>query len=76
MIALDKPILQITWTMQDIFDSFKEHIGREPTEDDLQQCIKKINWKTMQDRSIEYGWNFIYQTIDDIQKQKTSQTSY
>lgn len=63
MSDFDKPILQITWTVQDVFEAFQEHHGREPTETELDECIGQISVKAMQDTSIETGWDFIYQSI-------------
>lgn len=62
---LDKPILEITWTARDVFDAFQERIGREPTDAELTECLNRIPLKFMQDRSIETGWDFIYQSVDE-----------
>lgn len=56
-------ICQITWTEQDIIDAFSSKYSREPTAEELSECIKKLSVKDFQDRSVEFGWDFINRAL-------------
>ncbi len=60
---MNKVIAQIIWTVEDVAAAFKRKHGRQPNEKELEECIGNINLKTLNDRSIEYGWDFIDQAV-------------
>ena len=60
---MDEIVCKIEWTKQDIYDAFIEKHHRIPSDIELIQCIKNINPISLQDRSIEFGWSFIYDAV-------------
>lgn len=56
-------ICQISWTEQDIIDAFSSEYNREPTAEELTDCIKNLSVSDLQDRSVEFGWNFINRAV-------------
>ncbi len=56
-------ICQITWTEEDLRNAFFEKYNRFPTQEELYACIHNLNCSNLQDRSIEFGWDFIHNAV-------------
>lgn len=56
-------ICQITWTKQDVIDAFISKYKREPTSTELSECMKNFSNRQMEDRCIEFGWDFIFNSV-------------
>ena len=67
MRELNEVIVQITWTVRDVCDAFCKQFGREPTEQELSACLESFSAKQLEERSTEFGWDFIY---DAVEKQR------
>ncbi len=63
---MDEVICNITWTRQDIYDAFIEKHQRIPSDQELTKCIHNLCPTQLQDRSIEFGWNFIYEAVEKL----------
>ena len=60
---MNKTICQISWTEQDLIDAFVEIYNRTPSPEELSLCIKSVPARQLEERSIELGWNFIYDAV-------------
>ena len=63
---MSKIIAQITWTDQDIVDAFVSKYKRVPSEEELVSCLNSFSAKQIEDRSIEFGRDFIIEAINKI----------
>ncbi|MBQ6780135.1 MAG: hypothetical protein IJP62_02770 [Treponema sp.] len=61
---MNKIIAQITWTEQDFIDAFEERFGSLPSEQELSNCLENFSAKQMEDKSTEFGWDFIYDAVE------------
>lgn len=59
----DDVLLTIRWTVADVKTAFLNKYGRDPTDDELEYCIDKLNIKALKDFSIENGWTFINDSV-------------
>jgi hypothetical protein len=59
----DEVLSEIKWTVADVKAAFKNRYGREPSDGQLQDCIENLDTKSLEDRSIEFGWSFIYDAL-------------
>ena len=60
-----KIICKITWRIQDFIDCFRDEYGRSPTEKELDAIWNCYKAEDCEDDSISYGWNYIYQAIEE-----------
>lgn len=61
----DKELLVITWVVRDVRNMFEEIKGRQPTDEELKECVRRIDFKSLEACSIERGWQFIENAIED-----------
>lgn len=64
-------LCQITWTEQDLTDAFRSEHHREPTETELAECARNLSVLQLQDRSVEFGWDFIRQAVRESESERT-----
>lgn len=60
----DEVLCEIKWTVSDVKKAFVTKYGRNPTDEELKLCIDNIDFKNLEDRSIEFGWDFINPEIN------------
>ena len=60
----DVVLCEIKWTVSDVKKAFVNKYGRNPTDEELKLCIDSIDFKNLEDRSIEFGWDFINPEIN------------
>ena len=61
----DEVLCTVKWVVDDVKVSFERCFGRYPTEDELADCLSKIDWGRVQDVMIETGWDVIDTAIAD-----------
>lgn len=61
----DTVIAQITWTVKDVRDKFEETFGREPTDTELRDCVNAVDTSSLEEVSIERGWQFIEAAVGE-----------
>lgn len=61
----DTVIAQITWTVKDVRDKFEETYGREPTDKELRDCVNAVDTSSLEEVSIERGWQFIEAAVEE-----------
>lgn len=60
----DTVICTIRWTVGDVRSAFKQEHGREPTKEELKNCVDNVDTNGLVNYSIENGWSFIFDAID------------
>lgn len=65
MRDMDETIATIRWTVQDVFDAFKQEFKREPSEEELDSILNKLDTDKIEENGIEKGWDVINELIDD-----------
>ena len=61
----DRIIAQITWTVEDIKNSLKDELGREPTEQEVEDCLEFFESESCEDQSTSYGWEFVNSAVEN-----------
>lgn len=59
----DEVLCTIKWLVADVKSAFREEHDREPTEEELEECVSNVNVKTLEEVSIERGWSIIKEAI-------------
>ena len=59
----DDAICTVIWTVADVAKAYKEQYGREPTEKELDECLRKLNADALEDVCIERGWQVIAEAV-------------
>lgn len=59
----DEVLCTIKWTVADVRSAFVNEHGRQPTDDELQECIDYIDIGGLESISVERGWDFIFGAI-------------
>ena len=59
----DEVICEIKWTVGDVKTAFVNKYGRLPSEGELNDCVENVAVKTLEEASIERGWDFINDAI-------------
>ena len=59
----DDVICTVIWTVADVAKAYKEQHGREPTEKELDECLRKLNADALEDVCIERGWQVIAEAV-------------
>lgn len=61
----DEVLCEIKWTVADVKSAFREEYDREPTEKELEECVSCVDTKALEEWSIERGWTFITDAIEE-----------
>lgn len=56
-------ICEIKWTVADVKTAFVNKYGRLPSEGELKDCVENVPVRNLEERSIEFGWDFIDEGI-------------
>lgn len=59
----DEVICEIKWTVGDVETAFVNKYGRLPSEGELNDCVENVAVNTLEEASIERGWDFINDAI-------------
>ena len=60
----DNDILcEIKWTVADLRTAYVNHFGHNPTDEEVEELSKRLDVKTLEDISIERGWEIIESTL-------------
>jgi cysteinyl-tRNA synthetase len=54
---------EIKWTVGDVKTAFVNEYGRLPSEGELKDCVENVAVKTLEEVSIERGWDIINEAI-------------
>ena len=65
----DEVLCTIKWTVADVKKSLTEELNREPTEEEIQECIDEISWNLIEEQSISTGWTIINTAASEIAKE-------
>lgn len=60
----DEVICTIKWTVADVRSAFVNEHGRQPTDDELQECVDNLDVSVLEEVSIERGWSIIKEVIN------------
>ncbi len=64
----DEVLCTIKWTVADVKKSLTEEFNREPTEEEIQECIDEIDWDLIEEQSISTGWTIINTAASEIKE--------
>ena len=59
----DEVICEIKWTVGDVKTAFVNKYGRLPSKGELNDCVENVAVNTLEEVSIERGWNIIDEAI-------------
>ena len=59
-------ISSVKWVEDDIRNAYAKKLMQNPTDDEVKEIIDSCDWKGLEEASIESGWNFINNAIDDV----------
>ena len=64
MVMNDNEVIaKIEWTVADVRHAFADKYGRQPSDEELRECVDNVDVKSLRDLSTEYGWDFINDSI-------------
>lgn len=59
-----KKLCVITWTVEDVKNTFNCIHGRLPNKEELESCLEKLDVKTLEEVCIERGWSVIQEACE------------
>lgn len=59
MTLVNNTLCSITWTPEDVKLALYNKLGREATEDELEEALYKIDVDRLEEACIEKGWEII-----------------
>jgi hypothetical protein len=58
-----KILCTITWSDRDVAEAFREKHGREPTEQELGECLERLDDGMLEEVCIERGWSVVQDAV-------------
>lgn len=62
---MNRTIAEINWTVEDVFEGFKDKFHREPTEKELEKIVSQLDIREMKDRGLSAGFDVMLSFLND-----------
>lgn len=56
-------LCEIKWTVDDLLIAYERKYGHNPTDDEVNEILDRLDVKRLEEVGIEYGWEIIHEAI-------------